>query len=110
MKKILKNTEFEFGPYTTVELVGENYLCDNAILPAHVVGEVVIEEVPDDYVLAHVLVEQNTEYNNSQRKKRAAAYLTDSDPMFFKAQRGEATTEDWLAAVAAVKSRYPYKE
>lgn len=38
---------------------------------------------------------------------RAAAYVAESDPLFFKAQRGEATTEEWLAKVAEIKARFP---
>lgn len=38
---------------------------------------------------------------------RAAAYQYEADPIFFKWQRGEATQADWLAAVEAVKSRFP---
>lgn len=39
--------------------------------------------------------------------QRAEAYRTESDPLFFKAQRGEATMDQWLASVAAIKARYP---
>lgn len=39
---------------------------------------------------------------------RAAAYQTEADPLFFKAQRGEAEMGDWLAVVEAIKSRFPY--
>ena len=28
--------------------------------------------------------------------------------LFFKAQRGEATMEEWEAKVAEIRSRYPY--
>ena len=38
---------------------------------------------------------------------RQMAYRTESDPIFFKAQRGEATMEEWLAKVADIKERYP---
>ncbi len=38
---------------------------------------------------------------------RKAAYREESDPIFFKWQRGEATEAQWLAAVAAIKTRYP---
>ena len=38
---------------------------------------------------------------------RRAAYQAEADPLFFKSQRGEATTEDWLAKVAEIKARYP---
>lgn len=38
---------------------------------------------------------------------RQMAYRTESDPIFFKGQRGEATMEEWLAKVAEIKERYP---
>ena len=41
---------------------------------------------------------------------RAAAYRSEADPLFFKAQRGEATTAEWEAKVAEVKARYPYPD
>lgn len=41
---------------------------------------------------------------------RNAAYATESDPLFFKTQRGEATLEEWQAKIAEIKSRYPYPE
>ena len=43
-----------------------------------------------------------------QEAKRAAAYRAEADPLFFKAQRGEATMDEWLALVAKIKVRYPY--
>jgi hypothetical protein len=39
---------------------------------------------------------------------RHAAYITDADPLFFSWQRGEATEQEWLAAVQAVKDAHPY--
>lgn len=38
---------------------------------------------------------------------RKAAYREESDPLFFKYQRGEATQEEWLAKIAEIKARYP---
>lgn len=38
---------------------------------------------------------------------RRAAYMEQSDPVFFKWQRGEATEAEWKAAVAAVKAQFP---
>lgn len=35
------------------------------------------------------------------------ALAAEADPLFFRWQRAEATREDWLAAVAAVKERFP---
>ena len=40
--------------------------------------------------------------------ERKAAYAVESDPVFFQFQRGDATEQDWLDAVQAVKDRYPY--
>ena len=41
-------------------------------------------------------------------RSRAAAYVAEADPLFFKAQRGEATTDEWTAKVAEIKARFPY--
>ncbi len=35
------------------------------------------------------------------------ALVAEADPLFFRWQREEATHEDWLASVAAVRVRYP---
>ena len=42
------------------------------------------------------------------QQQRAIAYTTEADPLFFKAQRGEATMKEWEAKVAEIRSRYPY--
>ena len=42
------------------------------------------------------------------KRNRAAAYTAEADPLFFKAQRGEATIEEWQAKVAEIRSLYPY--
>jgi hypothetical protein len=39
--------------------------------------------------------------------QRRVAYALEADPLFFKAQRGEATMDDWQAKVAEIKARYP---
>lgn len=44
------------------------------------------------------------------RRKRAAAYAAESDPLFFKAQRGEATMDDWRTAVASIQLSIPYPD
>ncbi len=41
-------------------------------------------------------------------RNRAKAYATEADPLFFKAQRGEATMDEWNAKVAEIRARYPY--
>jgi len=44
------------------------------------------------------------------QRNRALAYAAEADPLFFKAQRGEATIEEWQAKVAEIRSRYPYAD
>lgn len=39
---------------------------------------------------------------------RQAGYQATSDPIFMQYQRGEATEQQWLDAVAAVKEANPY--
>jgi hypothetical protein len=41
-------------------------------------------------------------------QQRLIAYEKQSDPIFFKWQRGDATEQEWLDAVQAVKDQYPY--
>jgi hypothetical protein len=38
---------------------------------------------------------------------RRAAYTAESDPLFFKVQRGEATKQEWLNKIAEIKARFP---
>jgi hypothetical protein len=38
---------------------------------------------------------------------RKAAYATESDPLFFKWQAGEATEAEWTAKRDEIKQRYP---
>ena len=44
------------------------------------------------------------------KANRANAYAQESDPLFFKAQRGEATIEEWQAKVDEIRDRFPYPE
>jgi len=46
----------------------------------------------------------------SAQLNRASAYTAEADPLFFKAQRGEATMEEWEAKIAEIRLRYPYIE
>jgi hypothetical protein len=52
----------------------------------------------------------NAPTREGQEALRQAAYASESDPLFFMSQRGEATVEEWTAKVAEIKARYPYPE
>jgi hypothetical protein len=46
----------------------------------------------------------------SVERARQAAYAQTTDPLYFRWQRGDATEQDWLDAVQAVKTAHPYPE
>ena len=50
------------------------------------------------------------EKNQNLKQQRAEAYQTEADPLFFKAQRGEATMNEWQSKVEEIKARFPYVE
>lgn len=50
------------------------------------------------------------EFNLLQKKYRQISYTKESDPIFMKYQRGEATKEEWEAKIAEIVARYPYQE
>jgi hypothetical protein len=50
-----------------------------------------------------------TDLQNAEMMRRGA-YAAESDPIFFQWQRGNATEQEWLDAVQAIKQRYPYPE
>jgi hypothetical protein len=58
---------------------------------------------------AAIIVAQEQALATAQRN-RAAAYTIEADPLFFKAQRGEATMEEWQTKVAEIRERYPYPQ
>ena len=43
-------------------------------------------------------------------QQRHAAYVAESDPLFFQYQAGEITEQEWLNKRAEIKSRYPNPE
>lgn len=49
-------------------------------------------------------------HNAAMKQAREFAYKTEADFLFFKAQRGEATMQEWQAKVTEIKARFPYQE
>lgn len=56
---------------------------------------------------AEEIAEQQAERAAQVEAQRADAYRNESDPLFFKSQRGEATQQEWLDKVAEIKARFP---
>jgi hypothetical protein len=45
--------------------------------------------------------------NQAVETARKAAYAAEADPLFFKAQRGEATLQEWQNKILEIKNRFP---
>ena len=74
-------------------------------------GQKVIREPTADEIGATPTPEEAREAEIARlRAARQAAYHAEADPINKKWQRGEAEKEDWLAAVEAIRARYPYPE
>lgn len=91
-------------PADAVEISDEQYA---ALMRAQSEGQLITADADGRPVAAPPLaltVEQNTDM---VKMLRAGAYRDEADPLFFKAQRGEATETEWLAKVAEIKNRFP---
>jgi hypothetical protein len=53
------------------------------------------------------IAQRQADMVNAVKQQRAEAYRNESDPLFFKTQRNEATTEEWIEKVNEIKTRYP---
>lgn len=53
------------------------------------------------------IAQRKADMVNTVKQQRAEAYRNESDPLFFKTQRNEATTEEWIEKVNEIKTRYP---
>jgi len=72
----------------------------------------VIQMTPEEVAQIQAQAEQAAQAEaqwkiDNASQLRQQAYIAESDPLFFKAQRGEATTEEWQAKVAEIKLRFP---
>jgi hypothetical protein len=66
-------------------------------------NQVTVDEVAVTAEIERLIPIKAAEEASHQRQQ---AYTAESDPLFFKAQRGEATMEEWQAKVAEIKARY----
>lgn len=67
-----------------------------------------VQEQPTDAEIdAEVARLQAEEPKRIAEANRKAAYIAEADPLFFKAQRGEATMEEWKTKVEEIKLRFP---
>lgn len=69
--------------------------------------ETITKPSEEDCLSAWVEIEQELKIAEL-RLARQTAYEGLSDPMYFKWQRGEATEQEWLDSVEAIRQQYPY--
>lgn len=127
----VKDNQAEKYPYSISQLRNEN---KNMSFPAKPSDEMLVqfgifrvtEVIPPVFTNAQLLVEgtpelidgvwtqtwsvinkPSEEVNLLNEKLRTEAYKNESDPLFFKAQRGEIDMQVWIDKVAEIKSRYP---
>lgn len=133
----LNNGNIDKYPYSLAELVADNpntsfpAVISNECAAHFDVYPVVLAEVPsvdhtknliDSVELANGVWTQKIsiadataeeiayrvqELNGLAQQNRASAYRDESDPLFFKWQRGEATEQEWLSKIQEIKQRYP---
>jgi len=70
-------------------------------------GQWVFEDIPQPEPEPEPPEPTPEEKAEALRMEKQYAYQTESDPLFFKWQRGEATEQAWLDKVAEIKARYP---
>jgi hypothetical protein len=111
MKYILtSNTDGTiYGSYNSIIEQTDDYLANgDTILKKEIIGPATISEVADDWVDPNYIIQQNAAFNKEQSNKRQVKYTTVSDPIYFLWQRQQATEQEWLDAVAAIKLEFPY--
>lgn len=91
-------------PADAVEITTEDHA---ALLDGQSNGKIIAADANGRPVLQDPPALTPEQITASVTAARAAAYIAESDPLFFKAQRGEATQEEWLAKVAEIKTRIP---
>ena len=68
----------------------------------------VVQMTAEEIAQAHQSAQAETQWKIvNAAQLRQAAYIAESDPLFFKAQRGEGTIEEWQSKVNEIKTRFP---
>ncbi|CAB5222903.1 hypothetical protein UFOVP369_40 [uncultured Caudovirales phage] len=126
----IKNGVVEKYPYSIFDLKNDNpnvsfpFEIPESLLNEYGVFSVVLVQCPDTTYTKNVVEDKPVliddkwtqqwavidksaeEINAIQEANRKQAYIDESDPIFFKWQRGEATQQDWLDKVNEIKQRW----
>jgi hypothetical protein len=61
-----------------------------------------------DLGIDELLISSEEQFNIMKAElNRKEAYIKEADPLFFKAQRGEATLQEWQHKITEIKARFP---
>lgn len=104
----MKKAEIVKGIITNIIVVDPDNIPDWCATWPEAVGDVSIGWIYSNGEFIEPEPKQPT--YEEQREARKKAYIEEADPLFFKAQRGEATMEEWEAKIEEIKARYPYPE
>ena len=83
------------------------------------VNVVIIDnDIPDGYTYVPFQIGIGQTYKEAENSNmlfkarvwREEAYRNEADPLFFQAQRGKATQQEWLDKIAEIEARFPYPE
>lgn len=91
-------------PPDCVEIAKEHY---NTLMVGQTKGKKIVADSKGYPVLQEPKEPTSEEIKSAVSLARSKAYAAESDPLFFKAQRGEATTDQWISKVLEIKTRYP---
>jgi hypothetical protein len=107
LKALRPNTPDWYG-WATHDLQGNKIPNDQRMCWEHaiVIQEGITKPTKDEFDAKLAEVQTNYALQVIEGNRRSA-YIVEADPLFFKAQRGEATMEEWQAKVAEIKTRFP---
>ena len=72
------------------------------------VVQMTAEEIAQAQAQAQQVAQAEAQWKiDNAAQLRQAAYIAESDPLFFKAQRGEGTMKEWQSKVNEIKTRFP---
>jgi hypothetical protein len=99
------NHQYNFSNATIVDVVPPKYLLGNCYKREGNAWVVV-----DEATVKQHRTNLREQFNAEQSEHRRATYEAEADPLFFMAQRGEATLEQWQAKIAEIKAKYPKEQ
>lgn len=91
-------------PADAVDVAAKDY---SALMSGQQAGKIISADAHGKPVLSDRPAATPEQIAAAVTGARSAAYIKEADPLFFKAQRGEATMDEWLAKVAEIKARFP---